>query len=115
MTLPSGSAPTGGGGVPAILRETLEPIIHEIRYTQSLQSTLGHPSPTATGIVEKIILTGGSALLPNLAATLSQSLDMRVILGDPWAHISYPADLKPVLQAMGPKFSVAIGLAMRGA
>ena len=40
---------------------------------------------------------------------------MRVILGDPWAHISYPADLKPVLQALGPKFSVAIGLAMREA
>ncbi|MEK7618781.1 MAG: type IV pilus assembly protein PilM [Patescibacteria group bacterium] len=116
VTLPSGSAPTGGGGVPAILRETLEPIIHEIRYTLNLYKAHSvTPSPTATGIVEKIILTGGSALLPNLAATLSQSLDMRVILGDPWAHISYPADLKPVLQALGPKFSVAIGLAMRGA
>lgn len=106
---------SGGGGVAQILRETLEPIIHEIRYTLDIYKNHAvTPNPNATGTVEKIILTGGSALLPNFAQYLSKSLDMRVLVGDPWAHVQYPADLKPLLATLGPKFSVAIGLAMRG-
>lgn len=112
VTLPGGQ---DGGGVPAILRETLEPILHEIRYTLNLYKNHSvTPSPSATGVVDKIILTGGSALLPNFAAYLSQALDIRVIIGDPWAHITYPEDLKSLLAGLGPKFSVAIGLALRG-
>ncbi len=106
----------GGEGVAKILSETLEPIIHEIRYTLELYKNHAvAPLPNSTGHVEKIILTGGSALLPNLAGYLSKSLDMRVLVGDPWAHVTFPADLKPLLATLGPKFSVAIGLAMRTA
>lgn len=105
----------GGGGVPKILKDTIEPIVHEIKYTLELYKNHGvTPSSRATGSVEKIILTGGSAFLPHLAEYLSSALDMRVLIGDPWAHVQYPADLQPVLMGIGPKFSVAIGLAMRG-
>ncbi len=104
----------GGGGVPDILKGTLEPLIHEIRYTMDQYKSLSvRPSKQATGTIEKIILTGGSSLLPGLAEYLSKALDMRVILGDPWAGVTYPADLKPILNTIGTKFSVAIGLAMR--
>ncbi len=105
---------SGGAGVPAILKEAIEPIVHEVKYTLDLYKS--HPvTPTGkgTGTVEKIILTGGSSLLPGLVEYISKQLDMRVILGDPWGTIEYPPDLKPVLAALGPKFSVAIGLAMR--
>lgn len=105
---------SGSAGVPAILKESIEPIIHEVKYTLDLYK--GHPvTPTGkgTGAVEKIILTGGSSLLPGLVDYISKQLDMRVVLGDPWATIQYPPDLKPVLASLGPKFSVAIGLAMR--
>lgn len=101
-------------GVGAILKETLEPIVHEIRYTIDLYKN--HPvTPTGmgTGSLEKIILTGGAALLPGLVDYFSKELDIRVMLGDPWAGVVYPADLKPVLSALGPKFSVALGLALR--
>ena len=100
--------------MPAILKETLEPIVHEIRYTIDLYKN--HPvTPTGkgTGSLEKIILTGGAALLPGIVDYLSKELDIRVILGDPWAGVQYPSDLKPVLSSLGPKFSVAIGLALR--
>ncbi len=102
-------------GIPKILKETLEPIIHEIKYTLDVYKN--HqltPSQKATGTVEKIILTGGTALLPHCAEYLSKTLDMRVVIGDPWAHVTYPSELQGVLKELGPKFSVAIGLALRG-
>ncbi len=105
---------SGGAGVPAILKETLEPITHEIRYMIDLYKN--HPvTPTGkiAGTLEKIILTGGAALLPGLTDYLAKELDIRVILGDPWSGVQYPADLKPVLSSLGPKFSVALGLALR--
>ncbi|PJB15848.1 pilus assembly protein PilM, partial [Candidatus Falkowbacteria bacterium CG_4_9_14_3_um_filter_38_19] len=62
---------------------------------------------------DKVILSGGSALLPNLANYLSKILNLNVIIGDPWARVSYPTDLKPILDEIGPRLAVAIGLAMR--
>ncbi|MBI2484349.1 type IV pilus assembly protein PilM [Candidatus Uhrbacteria bacterium] len=104
----------GSAGVPAILKSTLEPIVHEIRYTLDLYKNYPvTPTGKGSGAVDKIILTGGSALLPGLVDYLGKELDMRIILSDPWNGIEYPTDLKPVLASLGPKFSVAIGLAMR--
>jgi hypothetical protein len=48
--------------------------------------------------------------LPNYFANL---LGLKVYLGDPWARVVYPEELKPVLDEVGARFSVAIGLAMR--
>jgi len=104
----------GSAGVPAILKSTLEPIVHEIRYTLDLYKNYPvTPTGKGSGTVDRIILTGGSALLPGLVEYLGKELDMRVVLSDPWNGIEYPSDLKPVLASLGPKFSVAIGLAMR--
>ena len=62
---------------------------------------------------EKIILTGGAAILPYITQHLSQMLDIKVIVGDPWARVEYPEDLRYILEEVGPKLSVCIGLAMR--
>lgn len=103
-----------GGGVPTILKGIMEPIIHEIRYTMDLYKNHGMtPSGHTSGAVEKIILTGGGSLMPHFAEYLEKTLDIRVYLGDPWGRIAYPEELKPILSHIGPKFSVAIGLALR--
>jgi type IV pilus assembly protein PilM len=60
-----------------------------------------------------VILSGGSALLPNMANYLTKILDIKVIIGDPWARVSCPVDLNPLLNEIGPRMSIAIGLAMR--
>jgi Tfp pilus assembly PilM family ATPase len=65
------------------------------------------------GEVEKVILSGGGSLLLNLADYLSRRLNMKVIIGDPWSHINYPPELKPILSEVGPRLAVAVGLAMR--
>lgn len=104
-----GFSSLGPGGLPDTIKTAINPIINEIKY--SLDIYLAQ-NPTQNK-VEKIILTGGSSFLPELPSFLSKILDIKVIIGDPWDKIVYPLELKPVLTEIGPRFSVAVGLAMR--
>lgn len=96
-----------GGGIADMITQALAPVVNEIRYTQNVWE-----NQTAKKI-SKIILTGGSANLPELGNYLSKELGVRTFLGDPWARVIYPEELKPVLNDVGTKLAVAIGLAMR--
>lgn len=93
--------------LPQILVKTLEPIVTEMQYMLDFFRSQN------SGDVEKVILSGGGALLLNLADYLSKRLDLQVIIGDPWNRVNYPAELKPVLSEVGSRLAVAIGLAMR--
>lgn len=97
----------GQGNVPKTIETALTPIIDELKYSLSLYRSQGQKN------IEKIILTGGSALLLNLPQYLAGILNLKVYRGDSWARVVYPEELKPVLDEVGPRFSVAIGLAMR--
>jgi len=97
-------------GKVAALSELLKILVHEINYCFNLYQQEADQSSEQ---VEKIILTGGSALLPQLDSYLFQALKIKVFVGDPWARVVYPEALKPVLDQIGPKMSVAVGLAMR--
>jgi len=63
--------------------------------------------------VDKIILTGGSAMLPSLSDFITQLMNVNAYLGDPWARVVYPMDLRPILDDIGSRFGVSIGCAMR--
>ena len=96
------------------IESTITPIIDEINYTMDFfkeQLALGQNLEKEN--IEKIILTGGSSLLSYLPDYLSQKLNKKVYLGDPWARIVYPEELKPIFEDIGPKLAVPIGLAMR--
>lgn len=99
----------GGGfkNIPDVIQKSLNSIINEIKYVFEIYQRQGDSH------IDKIVLTGGSAFLPNLPKYLSELLNMQVIIGDPWDRIIYPLDLKPVLQEIGPRMGTAIGLAMR--
>ncbi len=99
------------GDLTPILTVLIKPILDEIRYSfnqYQSQHVDGQPKR-----IEKIILTGGSSLLPRLAEFLTQQMSVNTYLGNPWARVVYPAELRPVLEEMGPRFSVTIGCAMR--
>ena len=93
--------------VPKAIAETISPIINEIKYMLNLFESKNNEK------VEKLVLSGGSSLLPNFVNYLSKIFNRNIIIGDPWTRISYPVDLGPVIAEIGPKLSVAIGLAMR--
>src|SRR5258708_36720900 len=62
--------------------------------------------------IDKIILTGGGSKLPSLREYLS-TLGKPVIAANPWARVSYPEKLKPVIEPLGLNLAVAMGLPMR--
>lgn len=96
--------------MPAIIREAVMPILHEIKYAIELFDQQDfHEHST----VDKIILTGGSAHLPFLDPFLTEVLNINVYLGNPWARIAAPEGSQAVLEEIGPRMSVATGLAMK--
>lgn len=93
--------------LPKMIMDGLEPIVNEIKYI------LGVYSNKESRRLEKIILTGGGSMLPGLTTYLSDHFNLNTIVGDPWFRVSYPFELKPILEKIGPRLAVAIGLAMR--
>ena len=58
------------------------------------------------------ILTGGVALMPGFTEYLEKQLNMKVMVGDPWVNIVYPDVLKPLVDEIGSRFGISIGLAL---
>ncbi len=95
---------------PAIFSSVLEPIVKEINYSFDLYL---HQTGNEKKRPEKIVLTGGASVFPVIADYLREMTGINVFVGDPWARVVYQQGLKPVLDDLGPKMSVSIGLAMR--
>jgi type IV pilus assembly protein PilM len=102
-------APTGD--LTPILETLLKPIIGEIKYSFNLYQ--GQSEAGKQKRVDKIIVTGGSSLLPRLPEFLTQLMNVNAYRGDPWARVVYPEDLRPILEEIGSRFAVAVGCAMR--
>lgn len=64
--------------------------------------------------INKIVLIGGGANMPGLAETCSRLLSVKATVGDPWKGLSYPEGLESRLTELGPRYAVAVGLALRG-
>jgi len=96
--------------MPDVIKDFLNPIVNEMRYV--INFFLEQPG-NKNKRIERIILSGGSAVLLNLGNHLSDKFNIRSFVGSPWARIIYPENLQPVLDEIGPRFAPAIGLAMR--
>lgn len=101
------NAQSGAAQVPKTIEFVISSIVNEIRFVQNLYRSQG------SGPIQRIILSGGSSYLVNLPAYLEKTLSIKTFIGDPWARVVYPVELKPALEEIGPRFGVAIGLAMR--
>lgn len=64
--------------------------------------------------IEKIILAGGSALLPGLNEYFFEEFKKEFKIANPFVNISYPSILEETLKAMGPSYAIAVGLALKG-
>ncbi len=64
--------------------------------------------------IRKIVLAGGSALLPGLDEYLSSYFKRPVKIADPFFGFVYPPVLEKKLKALGPSFAIAVGAALRG-
>lgn len=64
--------------------------------------------------ITKTILIGGGANLPNLSAAWAEFLGTTVTVGNPWRGLTFPVELESRLTELGPRYAVAVGLALRG-
>src|SRR6056297_179353 len=96
--------------LPEIIRRPIQAIIDEIRYTKDFY--LDQPGNKDKRI-ERIVLSGGTAHLFNVAEYFTETLGIRTFLGNPWTRVIYPEDLQPVLDKVGNRMATSIGLAMR--
>ena len=63
--------------------------------------------------VNKIILTGGGALLPGLREKIEFRYNITAVYADSFKRVMYPDFLEEVLGKAGPEFAVALGLAIQ--
>ena len=64
--------------------------------------------------VQKIILAGGSALMPGLKEYFLEEMGKEIEIANPFSGIFFPPILGETLKEMGPRYSIAVGLAMKG-
>ena len=64
--------------------------------------------------IDKIILAGGTALMPGLKEYLSESFKKEIEIANPFSDIFYPPILENSLKQMGPSYAIALGIALRG-
>lgn len=96
-----------GGEIPRAIKPVIDVIVEKIRHCLNLFYNRGGSS------VSQIILSGGSAKLPEFTSYLSLFLDNKIVVADPWSKIIIPQELKKILDELGPTFDVAVGLALR--
>lgn len=100
------------GKVAEVLRPIFDNVVGEIKKSEIFFT--GH-TPDVT--IKKVIVSGGTALMPGLLLYLANSLDVEVELANPWKQVSFSSKLesqKEKLLGMGPLFAIPVGLALKG-
>lgn len=92
--------------IPQIMRPILDIIKNEAQQLVNLFESRGER-------IDKILLSGGGSKIPGLKEYFSV-LGKPVVSSNPWSHVLYPPNLKPVIEQLGLSLAVAAGLAMRG-
>lgn len=98
------------GAMPPAILAAVKPLLHEVKYALDINLQESTEKPK---VVDKVILTGGSASLAGINRAMTETLNMNVYVGDPWARIATPPESRAVLDEIGSRLAVAIGLAMR--
>ena len=107
-----------GGEIADVTAESVAEAMEDATesLTQEVQRSIDFFSATSSDEkVQKVFITGGVSKVPAVKASLESRLGVGVHVVDPWRQISFSEkDFDPeYLQAMGPVYTVAAGLAMR--
>ncbi len=92
-------------GDQAMMVPTIDAIIEEVRRV--IAAAEGES-------IDNIILAGGVAQMLGLEKYFAAKLGTDIIIGNPWARVSYDEKLENYLEANKGAFSIAVGLALRG-
>lgn len=112
--LPASPKPdsVGGPSETAQTREAILPMVDLILSEMKKISQNFYSQESKTP--KKIIIAGGSALLPGLADYFSKVMGIEVEIANPFIDLFCPPILNDILKEMGPRYAVAVGTAIRG-
>lgn len=94
-----------------VLKPMFDNIILEIKKSRIFFTT---QNPNVN--INRVILSGGTALMPGLLFYMANNLDLEVELSNPWKTIQLSPKLaaqKQLLIEQGPLFSTCVGLALK--
>lgn len=92
------------GAMDPVFRMVVDEIKKAIHYYQSEEK--GEAPKT-------IVLTGGTAGMPEAASTFTRLIGIEVMVGNPFAKVKVESEMTKNLEGYGPLYSIAVGLAMR--
>ncbi|HIE65429.1 MAG: type IV pilus assembly protein PilM [Nitrospira sp.] len=89
--------------------------LNEKISTEVMRSFEYYKTTSSSETIDRILVSGGSAKLPNLLAHLAEKLGVEVEMADPFKNIEIPEDLfdRKFVQEMAPMSAVGVGLALR--
>lgn len=90
----------------------LSPLVDSI--LAEIERTIKNFSQTEKKEVKKIILAGGTALIPGLREYSANYLKKEVSIINPFENLTYPSILEETLKKMAPSYAIAVGAALRG-
>lgn len=91
-----------------LLKPLIDLILTETKRTsQNFYQTSGKK-------IQKVIIAGGSALLPGLKEYLFNTFKKEIDIANPFSDILYPPLLEEELTKMGPSYAIAVGMALKG-
>lgn len=96
------------GKVASAMLETLEMIVTQVKRNLSF---IRQKYPEAA--LRKVVLVGGTALMPELTVYLADQLGLEVSLGDPFYNFERDEHFPEPLAGVAPRFATAVGLAIR--
>jgi len=92
--------------------KVMKPILTNL--TDEISRSVKYYQEQYGGNLQKIVLTGNSARLPELVSFLKSILGIEVVYGNAWRNVNYRADITDQLNQNSLEFACAVGLAMRG-
>jgi len=96
------------GKVQVAISPVLQVIIGEMEKTVQFYNSERRDKP-----IGRIILTGGTACLPEVSNILAKKMNVEIQLGDPFANIIKDNLSSNIPQASTPSYAAAVGLAMK--
>jgi len=99
------------GKVAAAIKPVFERILGEVKRARIFYTT-HNPSV----MINRVVIGGGTALMPGLLFHVANHLDIEVELANPWRNIEFSRALeaqKDHIIEQGPTFVTAVGLALR--
>jgi type IV pilus assembly protein PilM len=97
------------GKIMQAIKPIFDVVIDEIKRSAAFYNT--HHKED---MVKRTVVCGGTASLPGIIVYMASSLDLEVVLGNPWQRLYVsPKFSKKDMEDSGPSFSVAVGLSLK--